>query len=527
MPLTYPPLTHQIGGNTSGATADIRTGTYLLAGGNNITLSQNGNSVTVSAAAGGVPIATAVKDEVSTVASTGTITRYAPEDHMHRGINSFGVSGGNTSNSSGLRYGRVALAGGNNITLSVATDGSGQSITISAPNLGAGAMSAGVSNIGNTSGATGVTGTRLVLAGGNNITLSQATDANGGTVTISGGAGLSAGASTGGNTAGDTGLVTGRLVFVGTGPVSLSGATNAGSATLSIDAPATSSIVGVNGISLSTNGSTISVLPQWNSWYENMNNGIVGSSAMTWNGASVSHAVQFMLPYPMSASFIRVPALMTTNSTTLATQASATASAQFAIMSSINAAIYSLGVGANSQSLQYVASGQATASFSGRVSLTNSTQYSVSLGVTVPALGGATNLTTQYSVSNTNISLTTNQIATRFSSGRFLDIPFTSSLSPGVYWMIMGLSTSSSSAGAAYIASVMSNVNVRYSAHYGGSQLNVPLGIMGSTNLTSGPMLGAGSFSTAGGGTTNSLPISALSSIASQARMYFQMHRSA
>lgn len=38
-----------VGGNTSGALALISSGTLLLAGGNNITLSQNGNSVTISA----------------------------------------------------------------------------------------------------------------------------------------------------------------------------------------------------------------------------------------------------------------------------------------------------------------------------------------------------------------------------------------------------------------------------------------------------------------------------------------------
>lgn len=49
----FPSLIANIGGNTSGATANIATGTILLAGGNNITLSQNGNSVTISGAAGG------------------------------------------------------------------------------------------------------------------------------------------------------------------------------------------------------------------------------------------------------------------------------------------------------------------------------------------------------------------------------------------------------------------------------------------------------------------------------------------
>lgn len=53
MSVTYPQITHQVGGNTAGATANISSGTYLLAGGNNITLSQNANSITISGAAGG------------------------------------------------------------------------------------------------------------------------------------------------------------------------------------------------------------------------------------------------------------------------------------------------------------------------------------------------------------------------------------------------------------------------------------------------------------------------------------------
>src|SRR5271155_4346830 len=38
-----------LGGNTTGTLALISSGTLFLAGGNNVTLSQNGNSVTISA----------------------------------------------------------------------------------------------------------------------------------------------------------------------------------------------------------------------------------------------------------------------------------------------------------------------------------------------------------------------------------------------------------------------------------------------------------------------------------------------
>jgi hypothetical protein len=42
-----------LAGNTSGALAQISSGTMTLAGGNNITLSQNGNAITISGGAGG------------------------------------------------------------------------------------------------------------------------------------------------------------------------------------------------------------------------------------------------------------------------------------------------------------------------------------------------------------------------------------------------------------------------------------------------------------------------------------------
>ena len=72
--------------------------------------------------------------------------------------------------------GTALLAGGNNITLSQ----SGQSVTISGPNTVAQSvqtqmtgLTAGMSTGGNTSGTTGLVSQQLVFIGGNNITLSQ------------------------------------------------------------------------------------------------------------------------------------------------------------------------------------------------------------------------------------------------------------------------------------------------------------------------------------------------------------------
>ncbi len=167
---------------------------------------------------------------------------------------------GNTSGDTGITATRLVLAGGNNITLSQSTNASGGTVTISAPNLGAGAMSVGVSTGGNTAGATGITGTQMVFVGSNNISLSQTTGAAGGTITINNTvSAFQLGVSTGGNTTGDTGVTGTRYVLVGSSPISLSQATGANGGTVTINAPATSSLSAVSGIKISTNGSTISI----------------------------------------------------------------------------------------------------------------------------------------------------------------------------------------------------------------------------------------------------------------------------
>lgn len=95
-------------GNTSGALALISSGVMTLAGGNNVTLSQAGNAVTISAGAGAA------------------------------GSQSAGISNlGNTSGTSGVASGSailLALAGGNNITLSQSLNGASATVTISGPN---------------------------------------------------------------------------------------------------------------------------------------------------------------------------------------------------------------------------------------------------------------------------------------------------------------------------------------------------------------------------------------------------------
>lgn len=150
------------GGNTLGNTGTVIR-SYVLAGGNAVTLSQ-------STAAGGV----------------ATVTIDAPtQTTQTQNMHNVTLSGNTAGAMAQVSSGTLTLAGGNNITLSQ----NGNAVTISGANGGGAGFTAGMSNIGNTSGTTGMATNQLVLAGGNNVTLSQSTGAGGNTVTISAGNG--------------------------------------------------------------------------------------------------------------------------------------------------------------------------------------------------------------------------------------------------------------------------------------------------------------------------------------------------
>jgi hypothetical protein len=290
------------------------------------------------------------------------------------------------------------------------------------------------------------------------------------------------------------------VLLVGTGQLSLLQATAAGgSATIYFDVPKDVTISSFQNVTVALN------------------------ATRTLNGASVSDAVAFNLPEAGSFSFLRLPCMMSTTSTTIGTGA-ASKNASGAIYSTWNAVVYSLGTGASSKSLISVASGGNSWTFMNSISVAaNGTQYSVTQAYSANAEGAGTTRSTQYSISNTNYSLTTNQIATEWSSQRFIDVNFSNSLAPGNYWLVFGMSSSS----ATNSAGNWTGAHVAYASHYGMSQSDVVFGVMGSTNRTSGGLMGAGSFSTAGGGTTSGFNISAISSNTSNIIPMFQLLRSA
>lgn len=177
---------------------------------------------------------------------------------VNESMSMFAVSNTTQSSSGTAHKSALSFAGAGGVSVGV----TGGTVVVSGGAGGAG-LSAGLSNIGNTSGDTASVTGRLIFAGGNNITLSGSTNGGSMTITVSapnlGAGAMSAGVSTGGNTAGATGITGTQLVLVGSGPISLSQTTGANGGTVSINAPATSSLSATGLVSISTNGSTISI----------------------------------------------------------------------------------------------------------------------------------------------------------------------------------------------------------------------------------------------------------------------------
>jgi hypothetical protein len=185
------------------------------------------------------------------------------------GMSNIGNTAGDTSirNATGLQ---IVFAGGNNVTLSQSTNGSSATITVSAANQTVESQTLGMSNLGNTSGTTGVVSAgqvRYLFAGGNNITLSQSLNGASGTVTISAAnqtvqpiGTVSMGMSNIGNTSGTTGIVSDtspRFLFAGGNNITLSQSLNGASGTITISAFNQSvQAIGTNTIGMSNIGNT-------------------------------------------------------------------------------------------------------------------------------------------------------------------------------------------------------------------------------------------------------------------------------
>lgn len=468
----------QIGGNTTGTTALISTGTFTLAGGPNVTLSQNGNAVSISAG-GGIG-------------------------------GSFGASTlGNTVGNTGTTQGQLILAGINNITLSQATDATGATVTISGPTLTNSSFSAGLSNIGNTSGNTGVQTGQLVIAGGNNVTLSGSTAAGGAqTITISGAAltSFSAGVSNIGNTSGNTGTQTGQLVFAGGNNITLSVSTAAGGAqTITISGPnAAGAQTGISGIVVSNTTYTSGTVS-----FSNANGISFGSSA--------GQAITASYTVPATAGLISALAVSggAGNSNTVTGMTFSNSNGiTFGVSTGASAATitasYTVPTQTN-QTLGVIASNQTTAQSSSTTfdarSFTVSGAGIVSAGMSTTAAGAPVLVISATTVAQTVQSLgviASNQTTAQSSSTTFDARSFTVS---GAGIVSAGMSTTAAGAPVLVLSATQSNQAV---SAQGGSSAFQTLVFTNSNNVsfsnTGGSVWGSYALNvSAGGGTSNAL----------------------
>ena len=434
--------------------------------------------------ANGVSFGTSAGSAITASYTVPTVTQYFSATNTT--FNGANISGSMTLNTNGL-----------NLSMSVAAPGGGAAVTASASN---GSFTAGL----------------LAFSNGNNVTFGTSA---GSIITASVAAPGAAAENNwvnllGANTAGNTTASGSTIGYSGIN-LTLSGTNGS---VVNISAPATSSLVGFRGLTVSTAGSTISVGPTFASYFDNFN-GEWPNSTVIQPLQSTSAFADFLLDNPLSFGFIRIPmsAALVAASTTAAT----TGNTQFSYgqTRSHNFVIYSRGSGASSLSLQSVASTQFTDQQSQNVSANaNSTQFSYTNRATYQMSTGPVGFTMDYSSSAASLNFHTSGM-TALTGLKIMEFPWATSLAPGQYWMAYGVSSSTNS----QFTNVGTLWQNRFS-QYGMSQPNLAFGTIGAaTNSSVGPYFGVGSFTTAGGGTTASLPISAISTTGSHNKMFFAM----
>jgi hypothetical protein len=278
--------------------------------------------------------------------------------------------------------------------------------------------------------------------------------------------------------------------------------------------PATSSLVGASGISISTAGSTISIYQPLLSYFANGLPYLANSQTQQML-QSTSVVFPMQVREGFSAGFVRMPHTVSVGSTSFASTAATAYSYQQA--ETHNIVLYSLGTGASSQSLQSIASKSVGFTMSVNVSQNTTNNISVTHGLTYGMSSNTSSLSFSYAATNSTMQVSTTHLSA-LTGVKMWDTQFALSLPPGRVFMAYGVSSSQTTQ-----ATNMSGARLQHS-HLGVSQPNNTLGQFGIANAASDQwQQGIGSFSTAGGGTTASLALSNVSSSASHVAPYVQM----
>ena len=290
---------------------------------------------------------------------------------------------------------------------------------------------------------------------------------------------------------------------------------------------------GGNGITLSGNSNTIVISAAGGnalSWYAPMPYQGVTKS---FEASSTNWVVYpFVVPYKLEMDCVRllITCADSPATTTGATVDGATYSANVVIRD--YAVIYSKGVAANSRSLQYICSGEASISQEWSIQFRGAgsgSQWSGYSGVYFPSEFGTARISvsqTEERSSNAGYSVR-NTWSANYLGYKYMDIPLVTTLNPGNYWIAFGASKTSytNSAAATRLLSI---------SHNGGSTVgitgaNLAIGEWGQlTNATNNSWThAAGLWTTNAQGTTNSINMAQVSTSASHNQPYFVFLRSA
>lgn len=356
---------------------------------------------------------------------------------------------------------------------------------------------------GNTAGTTSsAQGTKIYFSGGANVTLSG----NNNTIVVSGGAG---GAET---QTGISGISQSQTMYT-SGTVIMSEQAN-----ITINSSVNGALQYLR-FSVAAPGGAGAARSYFN-WPE-----VVANSSAVQISGSTKYLQPIEIPHDLSVSYARFPITLSCVGSMASIATTANHTLRLQISSTIQLAFYSLGVGANSRSLQsYFTTStlwaQTATIGAGAVGSNWSSGHTISF----PGESGQnTSFTSSGAVTQSNRSLNTTQL-TNFTNLRFLNIPMATSFSAGMYWMAYNSSTSMSTSGNAN----MSTVRI-LGSNFAVSQPAQSINLMGSATSSSNLFpVGGGDWSTNSiGTTTGSIALANLSRRASNPILYFDMIRQA
>lgn len=428
---------------------------------------------------------------------------------------------GNTAGVSSLSGTNIVIAGGNNLTVSGIQGANAATVSL----IGATAAAAPVNfSAGTTSGDLG----SVVFSNSNNIQFGL----NGSTITAIARVGVSAGTTSGffsvvtfsNSNNVSFGLSNGIVTATATNAINLSAGTTSNNLAAAVFSNSNNVSFGLNGSTITASvaagaGNTISYLAN----YEAL--GSTGAGANTigavttqfTNGSSFIAPV--VIPANLSVGFLRLIATgsggAAASNSSLGTATTAT-TITAEIRSTLAAGLFVQNTGASSLSLTRAlsATGGSTIAWALNAN-SNGSEYSVTAAASFPVLMGTSSFSASYASTRSRYDFHTS-VFSNFTGHVGLDFPFAISAAQSNYWLAVGVSSVTSGTN---LARVSFNPFISLGEAH-------PIANMGQTAAPpDGVRLGQGAFTSNAPGIPAALAFSAISSNASDGVLPFQMIR--